>query len=286
MRREPPLHALTVALGDRRYRVERPFGAWPANCGKVSDVAVGPDGTVYVMLRHDPLVDPDDPRIVALSPGGVFLRAFAEREIADSHRLLALADGRLLAVDRDMHETAILSDHGARLGGLGARGRPGAPLDHPTDVARHPSGDFYVTCGYAGWTVQRFDAAGRHLGGWGRPGDGPGAFADPHGVWCLSDGRVVVVDRGNHRLQVFDAEGAWLAEWRGFRRPVAIWGDAADELYVTDETPSLSRLAPDGTLIGRARPMLFGAHGICGAPDGAILLAEPSPSRLTRLVPI
>lgn len=286
MRSAAPLHRLEAALGERRYRVERPFGAWPANSGKVSDVAVGPDGRIHVMLRHDPLVDPDDPRIVVLSAEGRFLSAYAATEIADSHCLTAHPDGRIFAADRDMHQVVIFGVDGGRLGGLGQRGRAHAPLHHPTDVAIHPSGDIYVTSGYAGWTVHRFSAAGELIQTWGALGHGLGEFMEPHALWCMRDGRVVVVDRCNHRLQTFAPDGRCLEEWTGFWRPVAIWGDHLDRLYVTDETPSLHCLAPDGRRLGRARPMLNGAHGVSGSPDGGLYLAESNPSRLTRLVPV
>ncbi len=280
------MHELIVALGDRLFRVTRPFGTWPANTGKVSDVTVGPDGRVYVLLRHDPLVDPDDPRVIILGPDGTYLGGFGGAEIADSHCLTAHPDGRIFVVDRDMHEIIIFSGDGIRLGGIGTRGVPHRPFNHPTDVAIAPSGEIYVSDGYAGWHVHRFAADGTHLATWGSFGSGPGEFAEPHGLWCQPDGRVVVIDRCNHRLQVFDPNGAFLAEWGGFRRPVAIWGDSQGRLYVTDEIPSLTCLAPDGRRLGRARPVLNGAHGLFGQADGSLLLAEANPSRVTRIVPV
>ena len=50
-------HQLVVALGDRRYRVERPWGDLPSDAGRVSDVTVDSRGHVFVLLRYDPLVD-------------------------------------------------------------------------------------------------------------------------------------------------------------------------------------------------------------------------------------
>jgi hypothetical protein len=47
--------------------------------------------------------------------------------------------------------------------------------------------------------------------------------------------------------------------------------------------PSLQKVGPKGERLGRCRPMLNGAHGISGTPDGDILLAEGNPSRITRL---
>lgn len=277
---------IIVALGDTRYRIDRPFGTWPLNEGKVSDVVVMPDGRILVLLRADPYVAPDDPRVIVLSEEGAYLGAWGGAEIADAHLMTPAPDGRLFVVDRDMHEIIIFSAEGQRLGAIGTRGGPGEPFNHPTDVAFAPSGDFYVSDGYAGWHVHRFAADGHHLATWGACGDAPGDFIEPHSLWCLPDGRVVVVDRCNHRLQVFTAEGVFLDQWTGFRRPVGIWGNARGDIFVTDEVPSLHRLSPDGTRLGRARPMLYGAHGIFGTPAGTLYLAEANPSRISRLTPV
>jgi peptidylglycine monooxygenase len=278
-------HRIVVALGNTRYHVDRPFGTWPRNSGKVSDVAVTPDGRILVLLRHDPCVDPDNPRVIVLSAEGEYLGAWGDLEIADSHLMAPAPDGRILVVDRDMHEVVIFSPDGKRIGGIGTRGTPGAPFNHPTDIAVAPGGDLYVSDGYAGWHVHRFAADGTHLSTWGDFGEAPGEFREPHSLWCLPDGRVAVVDRCNHRVQVFDAEGAFLDQWLGFYRPAGIWCDATADIYVTDEVPSLHRLSPEGKRLGRARPMLYGAHGIFGSPDGTLYLAEANPSRISRLTP-
>jgi peptidylglycine monooxygenase len=55
---------------------------------------------------------------------------------------------------------------------------------------------------------------------------------------------------------------------------------------VTDLVPSLSMLSPDGRMLGRCRPVLNGAHGVWGDADGNLFLAEPNPSRITRLAPV
>jgi hypothetical protein len=276
-------HELIVELGDRLYRVERPFGSWPRNTGFVTDVAVDPRGHVFVMLRHDPLVHPNDPRVIELAPDGAYLRGWGGDLIADSHMLTADATGRILAVDRDMHEVIICSPAGERLGGLGQRGVPLAPFNHPTDVHVSVWGNIYVSDGYAASRVHRFDAAGTLIATWGSHGSGDGQFGWPHAIWTFADGRVVVVDRTLNRVQVFDREGKHLETWGGFYQPVAIWGDDEGCAYVSDMVPSLQKVGPKGERLGRCRPFLNGAHGIFGTPDGDILLAEGNPSRITRL---
>lgn len=279
-----PSQDLIVALGDTRYRVERPFGSWPENSGFVTDLTVDPRGHVFVMLRHDPLMQADDPRVIELSPQGDYLGGWGGDLIADSHMLTADAQGRILAVDRDMHEVIICSAAGERLGGLGERGAPLSPFNHPTDVHVSAWGDIYVADGYAASRIHRFSADGAHLQSWGAHGDGDGQFGWPHALWTFADGRVVVVDRTNNRVQVFDKNGNHLANWTHFYQPVAIWGDEDGNSYVTDMVPNLQKIGPGGERLGRCRPMLNGAHGLFGTREGDILLAESNPSRITRLV--
>lgn len=277
---------LVVALGDQRYRVERPWGDLPGGPARVTDVTVDLDGRVHALLRSDPLVDGPTDAVVTLAPEGSRLACWGGDMIADAHMLATAPDGRLFIVDRDAHEILICDTAGNRLGGLGTRHAPQEPFNHPTDVAVSAAGEIYVCEGYAAGTVHRFAADGTRVGGWGSIGREPGEFMNAHALWIQPDGRVVVADRENDRLQVFSRDGELLAIWTGFRQPLDIWGDAEGALYVSDLLPSLTKLSADGTMIGRCRPVLNGAHGIWGAPDGSIFLAEGNPSRLTRLLPI
>ena len=56
--------SLIVALGLRRYRVDRPWGDLPN--GPVTDVTVDSRGHVYVLLRFDPFADANSPRVIEL----------------------------------------------------------------------------------------------------------------------------------------------------------------------------------------------------------------------------
>jgi peptidylglycine monooxygenase len=280
-----PRHDLVVALGAARYRIERPWGDLPTGAGFPSDVTCAADGTVFCQLRQDPY-DPPGPAVVVLAPDGRRLDAWGHEAVADGHMLSVHPDGRVFVVDRDAHEIIVFDRAGRRLGGLGTRHRPGEPFNAPCDIAFGPDGTIYVADGYGASAVHRFTAEGTPLGRWGEPGDGPGQFTTPHGIWVLADGRVTVADRENNRVQVFAPEGTWLADWRDHHKPMSVHGAPGGGLYVTDQVPRLSLLGADGTLAGRCRPVLNGAHGIWAAPDGSILLSEISPPRLTRLVPV
>ena len=280
-----PRETLRVALAGTTYDIQRPWGDIPAGAGIVSDVACDPQGHVFVLLRRDIYVDAPAPSVIELAPDGTRRAAWGE-EVADGHMLAYGPDHHLYVVDRDAHEIIIFSRDGARRGGIGQRHVPGAPFNHPSAIAFAPDGAIYVADGYGSSRVHRFDAAGRHLGSWGEPGDGPGQFTTPHGIWVLADGRVAVTDRENNRLQIFSATGETLQVVPDFPVAMDVWQDAAGNLLVTDRVPRLSLLSPQGARLGRCRPVLFGAHGLCGDAAGNLYLAETAPSRITRLKPI
>ncbi len=281
----PPSEPLVVALGETRYRVERPWGRLPLDLrfGTVSQVALDSKGQVYVFQR-------DDPPVIVLDSSGAYVRAFGSDLIADAHGIFITRDDTVLLVDRDAHEVIACTPEGEVLFRLGRRHDPslGAPFNHPTDIAQGPDGDLYVSDGYGNSCVHRFGPDGAHKQTWGRPGTSPGEFTTPHAVWVDRTGRILVADRENDRVQVFSADGDYLSEWRDFYHPMDIWEDAASGMvYVTDQIPRVSMLAPDGRLVGRCRPVLYGAHGIWGDAAGNLYLAETLPmNRITRLSPI
>ena len=273
-----------VTLGEQRYAVEWPWGELPSDIelGYLSHVALDSQGCVYVYQRADP-------PIVVFDPTGSYLRSWGSQLIADAHGLFITPDDRVFLVDRDAHQILIFDVQGNLLSTLGDRHWPRheAPFNHPSGIAVAPDGDIYVTDGYGNSCVHRFSAEGRWLQTWGRPGTGPGEFTTPHAVWVDREGRVLVADRENDRVQVFSREGEFLDEWGDFFHPMDIYGDGTGAIYVTDQIPRLSMLTPDGDLVGRCRPVLYGAHGIWGDAAGRLYLAELTPlDRITRLVPL
>jgi hypothetical protein len=105
------------------------------------------------------------------------------------------------------------------LGTKGQRGRDGGRLfDRPTDIAWLPDGTFFITDGYGGTRVAKFDRTGKFLMDWGSaPKDpknpGPNEWNTVHSIAISHDRRLFVVDRGHHRIQVFDENGKFLDMW-------------------------------------------------------------------------
>ena len=108
---------------------------------------------------------------------------------------------------------------------LGEKGVGGSDETHfgrPTDIAFLPDGTFFVSDGYVNTRVVKFDKNGKFLMAWGSKGAGPGEFNLVHCVAIDANRRVYVVDRDNHRVQIFDETGKFLDEWRNLRSPTHI----------------------------------------------------------------
>ena len=102
------------------------------------------------------------------------------------------------------------------LGTKGQKGRDGGRLfDRPTDIDWLPDGTFFISDGYGGTRVAKFDKDGKFLMDWGSaPKDpnnpGPNEWNTVHSIAISADRRLFVVDRGHHRFQVFDTDGKFL----------------------------------------------------------------------------
>ncbi|QCI67490.1 hypothetical protein [Phreatobacter stygius] len=270
---------LVTTDGVRHYAVERNWAKLPAgrDFGPISQVAVRRDGRVVVVRRAEPAV-------LVFAPDGQLEESWHHAQLPSVHGIAFDAGDNLFITSFDAHQV-LRFDAGRNITlELGAFNRPSwsAPFNHPTDMAIAADGEIYVTDGYGNARVHRFGADGRLIGSWGEPGTAAGQFACPHAVWVTGDDRVIVLDRDNNRIQVFDRDGVFLAVWTGFTKPMDIWGDAAGDLFVSDQTPRIVRLGGDGQVKGAMRAFAAYPHGLSGDGAGNLFVAELQPSGLAK----
>lgn len=140
-----------------------------------------------------------------------------------------------------------LSPDGKVLMRLGTAGKAAGGPDHfnePSDVVTDANGNIYVADGHSGQApnttanyitrIIKFSKDGKFIKEWGKQGSGPGEFKNPHALAIDSKNRLFVCDRGNARLQIFDLNGNYIAEWTQYGRPSGLYIDKNDKLFVMD----------------------------------------------------
>ena len=271
--------------------------AAPWNLIQASGVAVTSAGTVLVLHRGaHPILEFDT--------AGRFLRSWGDGMISEgkvagipqanwapdrsrysavygppgctacgAHSVRVDPQGNVWVVDAAGHVIYKLNPAGRELMRLGTRGAVGAGPSHfnlPTDIAFGPGGDLYVTDGYGGARVVKFSRDGKFLMEWGTRGTGPGQFGLPHNVVVDGQGRVYVTDRDNQRIQVFDANGKFMNEWKntGGVSGLAMTGDG--HMVTGAVVRDLN-----GTVVAKL-PEAGSAHGAAVDAAGNIYLAQLS----------
>ncbi|HAW29292.1 MAG TPA: hypothetical protein DCY03_14420 [Planctomycetaceae bacterium] len=174
--------------------------------------------------------------ILCFDSNGKFVRSWGDKLIGQAHGLRVAPDETIWVTDIGNHMVFQFSPKGKLLLALGQAGKPGDSQDQfnkPTDIAFGPQGEFYISDGYGNSRVMKFAANGKYLGQWGTPGKGPGEFNLPHSILVDATGRVLVGDRENDRVQIFDLEGNLREIWTGFA-PYGMEFDSRGNLFVAD----------------------------------------------------
>jgi NHL repeat-containing protein len=202
-------------------------------------IAVGRDGRLYVVTYYAPglhiIAGRDEGIVVSSAPVGLAGPATGHFDQA----------GRLLIAEYKLHAILAVSAEGRFLGALGgghdgfiegqgfAAGNGRSEFDRPHMCKDRADGALIVADTW-NHRLQLFTGNGRFrgvLGGGMREwcdekdaitptGREPGAFSAPVAVSMAEDGRFVVTDWGNNRLQWFDHDGRLLTvEEPGLDRP-------------------------------------------------------------------
>jgi len=139
-------------------------------------------------------------------------------------------------------------------GGVAGDGT-GAALNTPCDMAVGPDGSVYVGDGHEGQNtddpntvarIAKFSADGEFIASWGRWGSEPGELKTPHALAFDPLGRLVVADRGNNRLQIFDEEGNAVEEFKQFSRPSDVHFGPDGMVYVADSESAFDEVRNPG----------------------------------------
>ena len=236
---DDPNKADILPVTSKDYIVSEPWFKLPPNLQLGLPISISADGkgNIFLLRRQT------DTPVVVVDPQGKIIRYWGNREWGEgAHGIHVDRNGFVWVTDRIEDVIYKFTAEGKLLMTLGTRGVKGDNssqnlFDGPSNVFVAANGDIYVADGYQNSRVVRFNKDGKFLkiiGG--TKGKGPGQFDLPHAVLLDSKGRVIVADRTNARVQVFDQEGKFLEQWNPrMSRPSGMYIDPDDTLWVGNQ---------------------------------------------------
>ncbi|RQR33243.1 hypothetical protein [Burkholderia sp. Bp9142] len=214
----------------------------------VTGVAVDSRDHVYVLRRGD------NP-VTVLTPDGAVVARWGTGHFSSRPHLIAIgSDDRVYIADDGGHRVFVFESTGSLIETIGSgspsetgydSGAPnsetalsqihgGPPFNRPTKAVPGPNGELFVSDGYRNCRLHRFSADRQQIRSWGGPGANLGCFVIPHSVTIDGEGRVLVCDRENDRIQIFSNDGNLLDVWNNVQRPTDVAFDQRGYAYVTE----------------------------------------------------
>lgn len=273
-----------------QYAVDAEWPTLPPgwNFGETAGVAVDGKGHVYVFHRGE------NP-IMEFAPDGRLVRSWGEGMFIRAHAIRVDPEGNIWTVDNDTHQVLKMDPSGRVRMVLGRHGQSGETdelFNRPTDVAFGPNGEIYVSDGYGNSRVVKFSKQGRYITAWGKPGKGEGEFDTPHAVAVDQQGRVYVGDRENYRVQIFDADGKFLTQWKHVGSPWGLQLHSDGTLFMSDgHNDRILKMDLDGKVLGtfgrngRMPGDLSFPHHLGVDAEGNVFAAEIKNQRVQKFSP-
>ena len=249
---KPPPVAASAAQAEAMPEPSRPYyprvdlvpgyvvdPVWPAQrikvpWGPMAGATIDGNGNIWTLNRGSIPVQ-------CFSPQGQLLHMWPASKLVSGHQIRVDRVGNVWIADYRGHCIRKFDKAGTPLLTIGTPGEAGDDDRHfnlPTDMAIAPSGDVFISDGYANNRVVHCDANGKFVKAWGRLGVADGEFSLPHSIVIDSRGLLYVADRNNNRIQVFDQSGKFIRAFSGQMVPWTLWITPHDELYAIGSSPS------------------------------------------------
>ena len=219
----------------------------------------------------------------------------------DPEKHIWVVDDNLHQIHKFTYDGELVLTHGER----SVSGRGPNNFSRPTDIAWLPDGTYFISDGYVGTRVAKFDANDNFIMEWGQaPADpanpGPNEFNTVHAIAISANRLIYVSDRAHARIQVFDENGNFQFMFptgqRGESLPYAIeiLQDPTGEEFLWVADGSSNRMLKydlrGNYVYGWGTPgddygHFNGPHSITTDQDGNLYIAEVFAGRVQKFVP-
>jgi len=216
----------------------------------------------------------------------------------DPEKHVWVVDDHMHAIYKFTHDGKTLVQ---TLGTPTVKGADGTHFNRPTFLNWLPDSTLFVSDGYNGTRVAKFDKDGKFLLDWGMKGTPPNEkrpyyMNNVHGMALDAQTRHVFVnDRANHRIQVFDENGKFLYDFSMGQEPSdihLIYIGADRGLWAFDRgTSKMLKYDLEGHFLysfgtwGDFPGGFWGVHGFSVDQEGNFYVAEVDNGRVQKFQP-
>ena len=268
----------------QEYMVDNTWAQLPEGkvwSGNTSWITADGQGNVIVLERSRPY-------FWMFNRDGSFVKSWdADIELGSAHSVLVDSHDFYWVTDSARHVVHKFSPDGKLVMTLGSLDEAGDNSSHelfnqPNHVFIADNEDIYVSDGYVNSRVVHFTPEGEFIRIIaGEKGTGPGQFQAVHGVALDSNGRIIINDSENFRVQVFNADGTFAEIWDvRSRGGIEVRDD--DRFYISDVNAGTISIVKDGEVLEVYEAPR--AHGLGVDTDGTIYVSGASRNTVMKIV--
>ena len=202
-----PAGQVLLTIGTKGEAGEWNEAAGSRKLNQPNDIAIAPNGDVFIAQGHTPGLTRGDARVLKFDKTGRFIKSWGGKgkdpgQFDVAHGIVIDPQGMLWVMDRENSRIQVFTTDGAFVREQKYKGLPCSVV-----FGRNPStglgtGEAFMVNGFTG-QILRLDTTGKVLAATGKPGTAPGEFGEAHFIAISPRNDLYVADSVNGQLMKF-----------------------------------------------------------------------------------